>query len=145
MADTVKTYRGNVKLDSTSDIVFTGDTDAMAAAGLNTTGNNTTRIDLLSVADREGANTAISSVDLALGEIAEMRGEMGAIQNRFESTIANLQSISENISAARSQIMDADFAAETANLAKAQILQQAGVAMLAQANMLPQTVLSLLQ
>ncbi|MBW2598439.1 MAG: flagellin, partial [Deltaproteobacteria bacterium] len=62
-----------------------------------------------------------------------------------ESTIANLQSVSENVSAAKARIMDADFAAETANLTKAQVMQQAGVAMLAQANMLPQTVLSLLQ
>jgi flagellin len=70
---------------------------------------------------------------------------LGAIQNRFESTIANLQNVSENVSAARSRILDADFAAETAALTKAQIMQQAGVAMLAQANQLPQTVLSLLQ
>ena len=70
---------------------------------------------------------------------------MGVIQNRFESTISNLENVSENIYAARSRIMDADFAVETAALTKAQILQQAGVAMLAQANQLPQAVLSLLQ
>lgn len=139
------TYRGNISLDSTSEIVFAGSTAAMAAAGLDSTGNNTTTIDLVSVATRLGANTAISSIDMALGEIAEIRGEMGAVQNRFESTIANLQSIAENISAARARILDADFAIETANLTKAQIMQQAGVAMLAQANMLPQMVLSLLQ
>ncbi|MDT8372268.1 MAG: flagellin, partial [Gammaproteobacteria bacterium] len=68
----------------------------------------------------------------------------GAIQNRFESTITNLNTAVENLSAARSRIMDADFAAETANLTRAQILQQAGTAMLAQANALPQSVLSLL-
>ncbi|MEK6192848.1 MAG: flagellin, partial [Deltaproteobacteria bacterium] len=78
-------------------------------------------------------------------DISNIRGGLGAVQNRFESTIANLQSVSENISAARARIMDADFAAETANLTKAQVMQQAGVAMLAQANMLPQTVLALLQ
>ena len=70
---------------------------------------------------------------------------MGVMQNRFESTISNLENVSENIYAARSRIMDADFAVETAALTKAQILQQAGVAMLAQANQLPQAVLSLLQ
>ena len=67
------------------------------------------------------------------------------MQNRFESTIANLQSVSENVSAARARIMDADFAAETANMTRAQVMQQAGVAMLAQANQLPQAALSLLQ
>jgi flagellin len=70
---------------------------------------------------------------------------MGAVQNRLESTIANLSSVSENVSAARSRIQDADFAAETANLTRTQILQQAGVAMLSQANSQPQMVLSLLQ
>ena len=74
-----------------------------------------------------------------------MRGDLGVIQNRFESTISNLQNVSENISVARFRIVDADFAAETAALTKSQILQQAGIAMLAQANQLPQAVLSLLQ
>ena len=99
----------------------------------------------LSVATLADSQSAIASVDLALNDISLVRGALGAVQNRFESTIANLQSVSENISAARSRILDADFAAETAEMTKAQILQQAGVAMLAQANMLPQTVLSLLQ
>ncbi|MBW2167557.1 MAG: flagellin, partial [Deltaproteobacteria bacterium] len=138
-------YRGQVLLDSTSDIVFAGDTAAMAAAGLSTTGNNTTTIDQVNVSTRKGATTAITSIDSALSEIDEMRGEMGAVQNRFESTISNLQNVSENIAAARSRIVDADFAAETAALTKSQILQQAGIAMLAQANQLPQAVLSLLQ
>jgi len=80
-----------------------------------------------------------------LDQINSMRADLGAIQNRMESTITNLAIQSENISAARSRIMDADFAAETANLARNQILQQAGTAMLAQANQLPQGVLALLQ
>ncbi len=92
----------------------------------------------------ERSAIAISSVDAALQQINEMRGAMGAVQSRFESTINNLQSASENIAAARSRIVDADFASETAELTKAQILQQAGTAMLAQANQLPQAVLSLL-
>jgi len=87
----------------------------------------------LSVASLANAQSAIASVDLALNDISLIRGGLGAIQNRFESTIANLQSVSENISAAKARIMDADFAAETAEMTKAQVLQQAGVAMLAQA------------
>jgi len=92
-----------------------------------------------------GSNTAIKILDIALSTVSSQRAGLGAIQNRLESTIANLASISENVSAARSRIQDADFAAETANLTRAQILQQAGTAMLAQANTLPQSVLSLLQ
>ncbi len=92
-----------------------------------------------------GANTLIDSVDSALKQVDDMRAKLGAVQNRLSSTIANLQSVSENVSASRSRTLDADFAAETADLTKAQILQQAGVAMLAQANQLPQAALSLLQ
>jgi flagellin len=77
--------------------------------------------------------------------IHSQRADLGAVQKRFDNTIANLQSISENVSAARGRIEDTDFAAETANLSKNQILQQAGTAILAQAKQLPQAVLSLLQ
>ncbi len=77
--------------------------------------------------------------------IGSIRGDLGAIQNRFTSTIANLMSVSENISAAQSRILDADFAVETANLTRAQILQQAGLAMLSQANQVPQAALTLIQ
>jgi flagellin len=84
-------------------------------------------------------------VDAALTAINSNRAALGAIQNRFQSTIENLQTSSENLSASRSRIQDADFAAETAALARAQILQQAGTAMIAQANQLPQQVLSLLK
>jgi len=102
-------------------------------------------VNAISVATREGASNAIRTVDFALQQVAGLRAELGAVQSRFESTIANLSTSSENLSAARSRILDADFAAETANLTRAQILQQAGVAMLAQANALPQNVLSLLR
>jgi flagellin len=91
------------------------------------------------------ANNTISRVDSALTVISTLRSELGAIQNRFESTISGLQAVSENLSASRGRIQDADFAAETAALTKAQILQQAGIAVLAQANTQPQVVLSLLQ
>lgn len=141
----VDTYYGSITLDSTSDITFTGLSTGTTDAGLTTAGKTTTTIDNVDVSTRANATIAISSIDSALSEIDEMRGEMGAVQNRFESTISNLQNVSENISAARSRIVDADFAAETASLTKSQILQQAGIAMLAQANQLPQAVLSLLQ
>ncbi len=93
---------------------------------------------------REGANTAISSVDAALAQIDTIRGDLGAVQNRFESTIANLSNVSENLSAARSRILDADIAMETSAMTKNNILQQAGVSILAQANQAPQLALSLL-
>jgi len=93
----------------------------------------------------EEIDNAVKVIDSALTVINDQRAKYGAIQNRFESVIANLQVAAENQSAARSRIMDADFAAETAALSRAQILQQAGNAMVAQANQLPQQVLSLLQ
>uniref|UniRef100_UPI003F6EE6EC flagellin n=1 Tax=Marinobacterium profundum TaxID=1714300 RepID=UPI003F6EE6EC len=99
----------------------------------------------LDISTVEGADNAILAMDGALNAINSARADLGAIQNRFSSTIANLQTSSENLSASRSRIADADFAAETANLTRAQILQQAGTSILAQANTLPQSVLSLLQ
>ena len=92
-----------------------------------------------------GASTALGIVDAALNQINKSRAQLGAVQNRFGNTIANLQTTSENLNAARSRIRDADFAAETAALTRGQILQQAGVAILAQANSLPNNVLSLLR
>ncbi|WP_404361740.1 flagellin [Marinobacter sp.] len=92
-----------------------------------------------------GAQKALEIADAALEEVTTARADMGAVQNRFESTIANLATTSENLSAANSRILDADFAAETAKLSKAQVLQQAGISVLAQANARPQQVLSLLQ
>ena len=91
------------------------------------------------------ANNAIMRVDSALGAVNEIRGQLGAVQNRFESTIANLSTSVENLGASNSRILDADFASETANLAKSQVLQQAGISVLSQANARPQQVLSLLQ
>jgi flagellin len=92
----------------------------------------------------EGSGNAIKSIDGALMQIDNMRGELGAVQNRFESTIANLSNVSENLSAARSRILDADIAQETSAMTKNNILQQAGVSILAQANQAPQLALSLL-
>ncbi|MDA3807200.1 MAG: flagellin domain-containing protein [Thiomicrorhabdus sp.] len=98
----------------------------------------------VTVSSQAGANSAIDLVDAAITKIDGIRGELGAVQNRFESTIANLSNVSENLSAARSRIMDADIAQETSNMTKFSILQQAGVSILAQANQQPQLALSLL-
>jgi flagellin len=93
----------------------------------------------------DGANDTILSIDSALTSVSSLRSTLGAIQNRFQSTINSLQGVSENLSASRSRILDTDFAAETAAMTRAQILQQAGTAMVAQANSVPQNVLSLLR
>jgi flagellin len=99
----------------------------------------------VNVLSASAANDAIYRIDASLTSVSSLRSTFGAIQNRFESTIANLSAVSENLTASRSRIQDADFAAETAALTRAQILQQAGTAILAQANASPQTVLALLQ
>ncbi len=96
-------------------------------------------------ADSSAALASIDALDTAIGEVTTARANFGAVQNRFESVVSNLMVASENLSAARSRIMDADFAVETANLSRAQILQQAGNAMVAQANQAPQLVLGLLR
>ena len=118
------------------------DTTMFAA---QTTGSALSSIATVDVTTQAGANSALDIIDNALSSITDSRASLGAIQNRLESTISNLASISENVSAARSRIQDADFAAETANLTRSQILQQAGISVLSQANALPQQVLSLLQ
>ena len=96
-------------------------------------------------ADGTAAQAAIAAIDTALDAVNSQRATFGAVQNRFDNVVANLMVASENQSAARSRIMDADYAAETANLSRASILQQAGNAMVAQANQLPQQVLALLR
>ena len=98
----------------------------------------------IDISDVIGSQKAVIVIDQAIAAIDSQRASLGAVQNRFENTIGNLQNIAENVSAARSRIQDTDFAAETANLTKNQILQQAGTSILAQANQLPQAVLSLL-
>lgn len=120
--------------DSAAATVFA--TTSVAASG-NLTSVNVNTVD--------AANEAIQRIDSTLTTVSDLRSTFGAIQNRFESTIANLATTSENLTASRSRIQDADFAAETAALTRAQILQQAGIAVLAQANAQPQNVLALLQ
>ncbi|WP_370459552.1 flagellin [Desulfopila sp. IMCC35006] len=101
-------------------------------------------IDNIDITTVQGSADAIDAIDGALSQIDSMRGELGAVQNRFESTISNLSNVSENLSAARSRILDADIAQETSAMTKNNILQQAGVSILAQANQAPQLALSLL-
>ena len=109
-----------------------------AAAELNS-------VNTIDVSTVDGSTKALKIIDSALASVNGQRASFGALQSRFETTVNNLQSTSENMSASRGRIQDADFAAETANLSRAQILQQAGTAMVAQANQLPQGVLALLR
>ncbi len=142
------TATGQITLTSAAAITVAGTTnDATVAGWANAsigTVSTTTGIDTLSVGSYAGAQLAIQQVDSALSTINSTRASLGAVQNRFESVVANLSVTAENLSGARSRIQDADFAKETANLTRGQILQQAGTAMLAQANAAPQNVLSLL-
>jgi flagellin len=125
----------------TSSVTATNGGAALTAAAPTTA----SFVDDVDITDFLGAQQAIAVMDSALTSINTARAEMGAIQNRFGSVIQNLQTSSENLSASRSRIRDADYAKETAELTRTQILQQAGTAMLAQANQLPQNVLSLLR
>lgn len=127
-----------LNLTASGDGITTLDADRENVQAVGTIAN----ADITTV---EGSNITMKSVDSAMAQIDAFRGEMGAIQNRFESTIRNLSAVAESLSAANSRIRDADFAAETAALSKNQVLQQAGISVLAQANALPQQVLSLLQ
>ncbi|MEI6261346.1 MAG: flagellin [Deltaproteobacteria bacterium] len=120
-------------------------TSAMAAGFVEQGGSSEAVGQGLSVESLANANNAINRIDDALDKVAVNRSEVGAVQNRLDSTIANLQNASENFSAANGRTLDADFAKETADMSKQQILMQAGVAMLAQAKQLPQQVLQLLQ
>ena len=113
--------------------------------GAQTIASTGTSIAALDISTLVGATAALLAVDSALGDISSSRAALGAVQNRFSSTIENLQTTGENLSASRSRIQDADFAAETAALSRAQVLQQAGTAMVAQANALPNQVLQLLK
>ena len=143
------TYTGEISLtsDTGADVIISGSTTAtIAKAGFVEQGGSSDAVGSgLSVETRANANNAIDRIDDALNQVADNRGELGAVQNRLDSTISNLMNVSENLSAANGRILDADFAAETANMTKAQILAQAGVAMLAQAKQLPQQVMQLLQ
>jgi flagellin len=118
---------------------FDGDTGVTANA------TNQTGLTTLDVSSYAGAQLAIKQIDSALGEINTARASLGAVQNRFSSVVSSVDTTSENLSASRSRIQDTDFAQETANLSRAQVLQQAGISMLSQANSSAQGVLKLLQ
>jgi flagellin len=142
------TYGGTVDVRFEAAAGVTGNVTWTGAfnPGPNAIGATGTAISAINIATSQASATAaISAIDAALTAINSSRAELGAVQNRFESTISNLQTTSENLQASRSRIMDADFAAETALLTRAQILQQAGTAILAQANSVPQNVLQLLK
>ncbi len=119
-----------------------GDVGGAGATLFGVNGNNS--VATVDVTTRGGANKAIDVVDVAISQVSSIRADLGAIQNRMESTIRNLSTGSQNLSAAKSRISDADFADETAKFARNQILQQAGVSILAQANGAPNIALSLL-
>lgn len=131
----------------TSNISGSASTGTSLFSGASNSANASTLSDVgsIDVSTQAGANAAISIIDGALTQINTVRAQLGAVQNRFSSTISNIANNVENLQAARSRILDADFAAETANLTRAQILQQAGIAILAQANQIPQNVLALLK
>jgi flagellin len=137
------TTRGTLTLSSASNFTLGG--ADLNLGGLQSATPSLTRLDTVNISTVAGANAAIAVLDGALSQVTSIRADLGAVQNRFASTIANLQTTSENLSASRSRILDADFAQETANMTRAQILQQAGTAILAQANAIPQNVLSLLR
>jgi len=140
---------GQLALNSEAAITIAGTVNDATIAGYANASLSTvttaTGINTLTVANYAGAQEAIKLVDSALGQVNTQRAELGASQSRFESVVANQQTAAENLSSSRSRILDADFAAETAQLTKSQILQQSGIAMLAQANSIPQNVLALLQ
>ena len=144
-----ETFVSAIRLSASGSdpITVTGtdaDTLALTGAGGATAFSSGITVDQVSVATRADANNALDAMDAAIDQITAMRADLGAVQNRFENVIEVAGVQMENLSAARSRIQDADFAAETANLTRAQILQQAGLASLAQANAAPQAVLSLL-
>jgi len=137
-------------IDATNHLVIKAGEDlTLSGAGATALGVATSTasgsLDGLDVKTVDGANNVLLSVDSALTSVSTFRSTLGAIQNRFQSTINSLQAVSENLSASRSRILDTDFAQETASMTRAQILQQAGTAMVAQANSVPQNVLSLLR
>ena len=139
------TTHGTVTLTSTSAVTVGGANVAYAGLSAGTTNVDTsTAVDSVKVSTAALATTAITRIDYALQSVNSTRSDMGAITNRLESTIANLRTTAENLTASESRIRDTDFASETANLMRNQILQQAGVAILAQANLTPQAALALL-
>ncbi len=124
---------------STTDLALAG------SAGLNSFSGSLTATGTIDITTSGGASAALSKLDYDISQVANLRSTYGAVQNRFEAVISNLQNYVENLTASKSRIMDTDFAAESAQLTRNQILQQAGTAILAQANTVPQQALTLLR
>ena len=154
-ANNVGIATGAISLTGSADVTYTvySDTDTEVADSTSEASPDVTtsvtqtanRVSTVDISTAAGANTAMAIVDSAITTIDSQRATLGAAANRLESVVSNLSNVAENSQAARSRIMDADFASETAALAKNQILQQAGISVLAQANAQPQNVLALLQ
>ncbi len=148
-------FNGTALLSAANALTFQIGQDGVAEHQVTVTTSNLTGLSAynatltnaltIDVSTAATASASIASLEADIGTVASSRGTFGAVQNRFEAVISNTENYVENLSAARSRIMDADFAAETAALTRAQILQQSGVAMLGQANQVPQSALSLLQ
>ena len=139
------TYTTSSTTTTTIGIASSSGTTFVSGAGNASVSESAARVKTMDISTVTGAQSAIAVIDAAIGAVGTIRANLGAVQNRFESIVSSLQSSSDNQSGARSRIVDADFAAETASLTRGQILQQAGIAVLAQANAAPQNVLSLLQ
>ena len=142
-------FGGKLTLQSEEQIVLGGaginKMGDVGGAAANRFGVNADHsVSTIDVTSREGANLAIDILDVAIGQVSSSRSELGAVQNRLSSTVRNLETTSENLSASRSRITDADFAKETAQMSRNSILQQAGVSILAQANQSPNVAMSLL-
>jgi len=143
--DGVSKALGTVTFDSENSFNVTDAGTAFKVGDTAGTGSTLNSVAKLDVSTFDGAQLAIKIADAALGKVNDQRAQLGALQSRFSSAISNLQSTTENLSASKSRITDTDFASETANMTRGQILQQAGTSMLAQANSLPNGVLSLLR
>ncbi len=148
-------FNGTALLSASSSLTFQVGQDGTATnqialstvvlTGINTYSGTLTATGVVNVSTAANASAALSNLDTDITTLSQNRATFGAVQNRFEAVISNLQNFAENLTSARSRIQDADFAMETARLTRSQILQQAGTAMVAQANTLPQTALALLQ
>ncbi len=151
-------FNGTSLLSGTTSLAFQVGQDGVATNQINVSTANLassatvvaynsslTATGTVDVSSQATASAALTTLDTSIDNVSQNRATFGSVQNRFEAVISNLQNYSENLSATRSRIQDADFAQETANLTRAQILQQAGVSILAQANTQPQSALSLLQ
>jgi flagellin len=144
------TSYGQVTLTDANPVTITDNGTGGGSAALGFTSGNATTLGTASLANQTvltvaAANSTITSVDSALATVSAFQSQLGAIQNRFTSAVSNLTSTAQNLTQSRSTIQDADFAAETANLTQAQVLEQAGISVLAQANQQPQLILKLLQ